>query len=145
MGHMKLWGAASLHPLHPLHPCHRVHPLHLVHPHRWDAASDTLLGVARAALSALSSADKTVALVPPDLEEQTDWQGAVSLAPSLAGDGEYTPEGRPAPGGEEGGPVAAAAAAAAAAVAAVAVAAAAKAATEVGAAAAAAVPEAAVA
>ena len=85
-------------------------------PHRWDAASDTLLGVARAALSALSSADKTVALVPPDLEEQTDWQGAVSLAPSLAGDGEYTPEGRPAPGGDEARPVAAAAAAAAAAV-----------------------------
>ena len=89
----------------------------------WDAASDTLLGVARAALSVLSSADKTVALVPTDLEEHTDWQAAVSLAPSLAGDGESTPEGRPGPGGEEGGPAAAAAAAAAAAVAAAAAAA----------------------
>ena len=42
--------------------------------------------MARAALSALSSADKTVALVTPELEDQTDWHSAVSLAE----DGEYT-------------------------------------------------------
>ena len=71
----------------------------------WDAVSDSLLGVARAALSTLSSADKTVTLVKPELEDQTDWQHAASLA-----------EEEPSPDGEAAAAAAATVAAAVATV-----------------------------
>ena len=48
----------------------------------WDAATDTLLGVARSALASLSTDAVTVALCKPDAEDDFDWRTSVKPAPA---------------------------------------------------------------